>query len=120
MFVKSESACPQQRANDGCMLRELLHPDREELALPYSLAVAEVAVGACTYRHRLRHAEVYYILQGRGVMHIEDETRLLQVGDCVVIPAALTQWIENAGGEVLKFIAIVSPPWHIDGDERLD
>ncbi|MCB1749640.1 MAG: cupin domain-containing protein [Gammaproteobacteria bacterium] len=119
MFVKSLSACPPLVANDGCTLREVLHPKNDPIALPYSLAVAEVAVGEQSYRHRLAQDEVYYVLAGRGLMHVDGETRELGPGDAVFIAGGKVQWIENAGAETLRFVALVSPPWRAEDDERL-
>lgn len=119
MFTKSLSDCVSLIANDGCKVWEILHPKNDELTLPYSFALAEVAVGERSYRHRLAQIEVYYVLAGRGLMHVDEETRELRAGDAVVIPAHAVQWIENLGAEPLRFIAIVSPPWRAEDDLRL-
>jgi mannose-6-phosphate isomerase-like protein (cupin superfamily) len=120
MLYKSLSTCPSIIANDGCHVFELLHPHRDGVNLPYSLAVAEVLPQERSYRHRLNQNEVYYILAGRGLMHIDDETRELTVGDAVMIPAGAVQWIENLQAETLRFVALVSPPWRPEDDIRLD
>ena len=119
MFVKSLAACPALLANDGCRLFELLHPHHDALPLPYSFAIAEVEPGESSYRHRLRQTEIYFILAGHGRMHVDKETRELTVGDAVVIPAEAEQWIDNIGVERLLFVAVVSPPWRSEDDERL-
>ena len=108
-------------ANDGCRLRELLHPDTDRSAISYSLAVAWVDPGKSTLPHRLtEEIEVYYIISGTGRMHIDEESRDVETGDAIVIPAASEQWIENPGTDVLHFAAIVSPPWRLDHDIRTD
>lgn len=119
MFTKSLSECASLIANDGCRVWEILHPRNDALALPYSFALAEVAAGEHSYRHRLAQTEVYYVLAGSGLMHVDDEARALHAGDAVVIPAGAVQWIENLGAEPLRFIAVVSPPWRAEDDERL-
>ena len=119
MLIKSTADCPAIVANDGCRLFELLHPANDPVELPFSLAVAEVAPGDASYRHRLRQAEVYYLVAGRGVMHIDDEARAVAPGDAVFIPAQAVQWIENPGPEILRFVALVAPPWRAEDDERL-
>ncbi|MGR8921575.1 MAG: cupin domain-containing protein [Gammaproteobacteria bacterium] len=119
MLIKSTDACPAIVANDGCRLFELLHPKNDPVDLPFSVAVAEVAPGEASYRHRLRQAEVYYLVDGRGLMHVDEEARPVAVGDAVFIPANAVQWIENPGPDVLRFIALVAPPWRAEDDERL-
>jgi len=120
MFVKNLEACNEFIANDGCRIREVLHPKNDPLELPYSLAVARVESGKRTYRHRLLETEVYYILSGTGVMHIDAESREVAANEAVVIPPGTVQWIENSGDEELCFIALVNPPWSEEGDERLE
>lgn len=120
VLIKRLSDCALITANDGCRLRELLHPRNDAVALPYSLAVACVAPGKRSYGHFLRQTEVYFVLTGHGSMHIGEEVAPMAVGDAIVIPAGQTQWIENAGDETLEFIAIVSPPWRAEDDIRED
>ena len=120
MLIKSESRCLQFVANDGCKVRELLHPKNDAIDLAFSLAIAEVEPGHRTHRHRLAQTEVYYVVAGSGVVHIDGEQRQVGAGDAVLIQPRQVQWIENTGTETLKFAAVVSPPWRSDDDERLD
>ena len=120
MFVKNSADCEEFTANDGCRLRELLHPENDPIDLPYSMAVARVAAGKHSYKHKLAQTEVYYILAGQGRMHINDESRKVNAGDVILIPPEAIQWIENAGDNELQFIAIVNPPWAEQDDVRLD
>ena len=119
MFVKKTSECDAFVANDGCSIRELLHPKNDPVDLPYSLAIATVDIGQQSYKHKLEQTEVYHILQGHGRLYIENEDSEVGVGDVIVIPPEALQWIENIGSEPLIFSAIVSPPWTEDGDLRL-
>ncbi len=116
MLIKHERDCKEIIANDGCRLRELLHPERDNADISYSLAMAYVDPGKSTYPHYLRQTEVYFIMQGIGRMHIDDEIQELNEDDVVVIPREKKQWIENIGQNVLVFAAIVSPPWRAKDD----
>ncbi len=119
MLVKSEAECPSFVANDGCSIRELIHPRNDRIDAPFSLAIAEVARGASTYRHRLAQTEVYYILDGNGRVHVGDDARDVRAGDAVFIPPHALQWIDNTGAGTLRFAAIVAPPWRAEDDERM-
>jgi len=121
MLVSRKDDAEEITANDGCRLRELLHPRRDGSGLPYSLAVARVEPGRRTHPHRLTaETEVYYVVGGEGRMHVGGEESMLREGDAVVIPAGAVQWIECAGAEPLEFLALVSPPWHPDHDVRVE
>jgi mannose-6-phosphate isomerase-like protein (cupin superfamily) len=117
MLVKKPEHCIEFEANDGCLIKELLHPYKDGVDLPYSLAIARVAAGKDTYRHRLKQAEVYYILSGSGKMHINTEAQEIHAGEAVMIPPGSVQWIENTGAGELRFAAIVSPPWMAENDQ---
>jgi mannose-6-phosphate isomerase-like protein (cupin superfamily) len=92
-------------------LRELLHPDKQEINLRYSLAHAILPVGETSQPHSLTTSEVYYILSGRGEMHIDDEVREIESGDTVYIPPDAKQFLKNIGKEPIVFICIVDPAW---------
>ncbi len=42
MFIRELNDCPEFTAGDNCTLREILHPDKTDLELRYSLAHAVV------------------------------------------------------------------------------
>lgn len=120
MLIKRLKSCPEIRANDGCRLRELLHPDRDAADLSYSLAVAWVDPAERTHPHKLaRQTEVYLVVIGSGRIHIDDEVEDVEEGDAVVIPPGSEQWIENPGPDRLCFAALVSPPWQAEDDIRV-
>lgn len=119
MLLRRTEDCPEIIANDGCRLREILHPESDGSALSYSLAVAWVDPGERTLPHRLlEETETYYIVSGQGRMHIDAEAADVRAGDAVVIPVGSEQWIECLGETTLQFAAIVNPPWRADHDVR--
>jgi len=117
MFIKRLTDCPEVTAGDNCRLREILHPDKEKLALRYSLARAVVAPGQTTWLHRLRTSEVYYIQSGKGVMRIDGDISAVGPGDTVYIPPSAEQCIHNPGTSDLVFLCIVDPAWRKEDEE---
>jgi mannose-6-phosphate isomerase-like protein (cupin superfamily) len=110
----------QITAGDGTRLRELLHPDRDyPFSGRYSLAHAIVPVGGKSVPHRLATDEVYYILDGDGVMHIDSESSLVTAGDAIDIPPQTIQWIENTSPGELVFLCIVDPAWRREDEDIL-
>ncbi|MCX7848219.1 MAG: cupin domain-containing protein [bacterium] len=120
MVVRSVAKCAEITAGDRCQLRELLHPGKDALALRYSLAWARVGCGAATVPHVLRSSEVYYVLQGEGRMHIDDEQALVHPGDAIYIPPGARQHIENTGKDELVFLCIVDPAWRPEDETILN
>jgi len=119
MLIRRLSECEEFTAGDGSLLRELLHPDKSDVAIRYSLAHAKVGSGERTKPHRLMTAEVYYILSGRGRMHIDAESHDVDAGCAVYIPPGAAQYIENTGRNDLVFLCIVDPAWRQEDEEVL-
>lgn len=119
MLIRELKDCEEFIAGDNCALREILHPDKDKIALRYSLAHAVVRPGDTTRPHRLRTAEVYYILEGEGTMHINDNSAPVRPGTTIYIPPLAKQSITNSGTTELVFICIVDPAWRKEDEEIL-
>jgi len=119
MLVKRLADCREIVAGDRTRLRELLHPERDQVGVRYSLAIARLEPGASSRPHRLRTSEVYYIIRGQGEVYVADETAKVSAGDAVYIPAGAVQWLENTGGEPIEFACIVDPAWRPEHEKIL-
>lgn len=111
MLTKSLKNCPEFTAGDKTVLRELLHPDKADVKCRYSLAHATVKPKESSTPHALKTTEVYYILEGEGIMNIDKESSKVRAGDMIYIPPNAKQSITNSGNSDLKFICIVDPAW---------
>ncbi|MBU0469278.1 MAG: cupin domain-containing protein [Candidatus Omnitrophica bacterium] len=111
MLIRKFEDCQEIIAGDNCILREYLNPEKQDVDIRYSLAHAKVPIGETTWKHSLKTSEVYYILKGKGVMTIDEESRVLEKNDTVYIPPKAVQFIENTGDVDLEFICIVDPAW---------
>lgn len=120
MLLKHLRDCREFVADDGSILRELLHPEKMDLQIRYSLACAKVEAGQMTRPHRLRTCEVYYITEGQGLMHIDQESCEVSRECAIYIPPGSTQYIENTGNSDLKFLSIVEPAWREEDEEVFD
>lgn len=123
MIVKRMKDCEEIVALDGTVLRELLNPlhSDEKMHLDYSIAHAIVRPGESSMPHRFFEAsEVYYILSGKGRMHIDDQSEEVGPEDTVYIPPKGVQYIDNIGSEDLVFLCIVYPPWFPEAEELVD
>ena len=119
MIIKDLKDCDEFIAGDNTILRELLHPDKADLQLRYSLAHARVKPGLTSFSHQLRTSEVYYILKGEGLMFIGEESEMVYPGQAVYIPPNQTQCIRNTGDIDLVFLCIVDPAWRVEDEKVL-
>ncbi len=119
MFIKDLNNCEEFIAGDGSILRELLHPGKTgaDLEIRYSLAIARIMPGQVTKLHKLKTSEVYYIVEGKGLMHIDKDCSEVYAGCAVYIPSRSKQYIENTGNSDLKFVCIVDPAWRKEDEE---
>jgi len=117
MFIKDADKIEEITAGDGTKIKEMLSPLKDLVSIRYSLALAKIAPGGKSYPHKLQSSsEVYIIVNGSGIMHIEDEVRAVKSGNVIYIPKGTFQFVENNSNEELIFYCIVDPPWDA-GDE---
>ncbi|MCK9152328.1 cupin domain-containing protein [Methanobacterium alcaliphilum] len=120
MLIRDIKTAKYFVTTDKTTLCELLHPQREEeeVKMNCSISCATLPPGDVSHPHRLKTSgEVYVILQGKGIMHIDDEEAFLEPGQAVYIPPGAMQFIQNISNKELKFLCVVSPPWSAEDDE---
>lgn len=120
MLIRDIKNCEYSRVMDETLLCELLHPDREneDLKIDLSIAHAVLNVEESSLVHRVKNSvEIYYILEGNGIMHIDNEAEEVNAGQAIYIPANSKQYIENIGNSELKFLCIVYPKWKEEDEE---
>ncbi len=118
MLIKDIRRCSYFTAQDSTILCELLHPCRENVKIPYSIAHATLKPGHSSKPHRLRKSsEIYYILKGNGIMYIDDEQADVTSGQAIFIPPESWQHVKNVGTDDLKFLCIVYPMWKAEDEE---
>jgi len=118
MIAKDLAKCQYFQAMDLTYLTELLHPERDRVQLPYSIAHALLPAGAASLPHRLKtSSEVYLILEGEGLMHIDSELIEVRPGQAMLIPPGSIQHLQNTSDKDLKFICIVNPFWRAEDEE---
>lgn len=94
---------------DGSEIRELL-AHRNSCIRNQTLAEARLPPGHTTAgHHHVATEEIYYLLEGRGLMRIGDETRPVAAGDAVAIPPGAFHQIANSGDTVLRFLCCCAP-----------
>lgn len=86
------------------------HPEIIQGAQSYMVKVViPEGDGHDFHRHPEMH-EILYILKGKAEQWIEDEMKILEVGDSVYIDSDVVHATFNAGKGNLEFLAILSPP----------
>ena len=118
MFIRDLSKCDEFVGGDSTKLKELFNPLKDDLNLRYSLAYAIVKPNQATGNHKLKTSEVYYILEGKGLMCIDNESEEVKEEMAIYTPPNSEQKIKNIGEKDLVFLCIVDPAWKSE-DETL-
>jgi mannose-6-phosphate isomerase-like protein (cupin superfamily) len=114
MDVHNINNVPAFTTKDGSEIRELL-AHRNSCIVKQSLAEARLHPGRTTTAHyHLQTEEIYYILEGRGVMRIGNESRDVGPGDAIAIPPGSEHQITNTGHVMLKFLCCCAPAYEHD------
>lgn len=94
---------------DGSTIRSIL--DRTNAPVQnQSLAEATVPVGKPTERHYHKLSEeLYFILEGQGIMEINGEERQVLPGDAILIPPGA--WHQITACETLRLLCCCAPPY---------
>jgi mannose-6-phosphate isomerase-like protein (cupin superfamily) len=96
---------------DGSTIRELLGLPTSDLVRNQSLAEATLAPGQSTERHCHRESEeIYFLLEGGGLVEIDGETREVVPGDAVLIPPGARHTL-RAGPEGARLLCCCAPPY---------
>jgi mannose-6-phosphate isomerase-like protein (cupin superfamily) len=59
--------------------------------------------------HRHTPEQVYFVLDGSGLMTVEAETQRVGPGDCVFVPSEAPHGIRNEGPGVLRYFSAAAP-----------
>lgn len=121
LIIKHIEDIDQIIAGDACYLREIFHPDRDNVQTHHSLAYAYVEPGGRTLNHYLdKQSETYYIIKGEGLMHVNEDSFEVKPGNSYYIPAKGRQWLENKSDQRLEFLVIVDMPWELEDEYVVD
>jgi mannose-6-phosphate isomerase-like protein (cupin superfamily) len=74
-----------------------------------SITLVEMEPGGVQHIHSHEPEQMYYILEGSGIMTVDAEDRPVQAGDCIFFPSFAKHGLENTGGTVLRYLSAGSP-----------
>ncbi|MFZ2455954.1 MAG: ABC transporter substrate-binding protein [Candidatus Altiarchaeia archaeon] len=113
MFTKDINNCSSGKFFDNVSICEIFNPNtlKEHVDVDYSIAYVVLNPGQKTSAHMMKNPEVDYVLEGSGVMYINDKPVGMMEGLLIHIPAGAKQEAVNNGTEDLKYFAVNQPAW---------
>ena len=109
MIVENLNAQAPFTTKDGSTIRSIL--DRSNAPVEnQSLAEASLPPGCSTQKHYHKLSEeIYFILQGQGIMSLNGESKEVGPGDAILIPPGAWHTIEAK--TELRFLCCCAPPY---------
>jgi mannose-6-phosphate isomerase-like protein (cupin superfamily) len=120
MLIVDSNKCKHLVAQDGTVLCDILSPHYVSNQINFSVAHVLLDPFKSSKSHKLGVTESYYIIKGKGILHIDEEHAHVTPGQIIFIPKNAVQYIENTGKEVLEFLCICNPEWSVVIDELVE
>ncbi|RMW35614.1 MAG: cupin domain-containing protein [Nitrosopumilus sp.] len=120
MSLRKNSEIESIQGNEGTSIKQFFHPHNTLEGIGYSLAQFTLKPGKKSKLHKLKSSEIYYILEGKANLRIDDECLELEKDDSAYVPPNSKQNIENIGSGDLRFLCIVEPAWKADDEIILE
>lgn len=120
MHIHNLAEVPAFTTKDGSEIRELL-AHRNSCIQKQSLAEARVPSGMSTAPHyHPRTEEIYYILEGAGVVIVDGDMRNVGPGDAIAIPPGAVHRITTTSNTPLRFLCCCSPGYEHEDTVLID
>jgi len=120
MSLRKNSEIKSIHGDEGTKIKQYFHPHNTLNGINYSIAQFTLEPGKKSKLHKISSSEIYYILEGSGMLKINEDTYQLEKDDSVYVPPNSKQFIENIGSINLRFLCIVEPAWEADNEILLE
>ncbi len=95
-------------------VKELIDPNNSDVE-NLNMALITVEPGKSSEPHyHGKTEEIYYILEGIGVLTYDEQKQEISGGCAIYIPPGKTHMITNVGRQILKLLSINAPPYDPD------
>lgn len=93
----------------SALSKALVHPDTTgSRQLDYRISTYQPMAYVERHVHKVQE-QVYHVLDGEGLMEIDDETKVVRKHDVIFIPPGCWHSIQNSGLGDLTFIVVTTP-----------
>ena len=111
MIVKKIEEIEAVTGQEGTQIKQIFSPSEIDNSIRYSIAHCTINPGKSSRPHTMKTSEMYYIMQGNGIMHVGEQQKQVKQNDVIFIPPMSKQFLENNGDTQLVVLCIVDPAW---------
>jgi mannose-6-phosphate isomerase-like protein (cupin superfamily) len=84
-----------------------------------SITIVEMEPGGIQHVHAHESEQMYYIMEGSGLMTLDDEQQRVETGDCIFFSSFSRHGLENIGGTILRYLSAASPSFEKEDSRKL-
>ena len=111
MITKKIDEIEAFTGQEGTQIKQIFSPIETNNVIRYSIAHCTINPGNNSKPHIMKTSEMYYILQGNGIIHVGEEQKQVKQNEMVFVPPMSKQFLENNGKIDLILLCIVDPAW---------
>ncbi len=112
IYIRRKEGCYEIKTGNRERICELFGIYGNGPAKSHSVALVEIDQGGGSSPHvHPVVEESYVIIDGSAKLVVGEKTLFPKAGEAVAIPVGVRHQITNIGDSVLRFIAVVTPPW---------
>jgi mannose-6-phosphate isomerase-like protein (cupin superfamily) len=78
-----------------------------------AITIVEMEPGGVQNLHSHEPEQMYYILDGSGLMSVDGEESPVQAGDSIFFPPSVVHGLKNTGEGVLRYLSAASPSFTV-------
>jgi mannose-6-phosphate isomerase-like protein (cupin superfamily) len=112
--ILRKNTAPRYRRKEG-ITSYLLASARTCGAGHLTTTLVDIEPGGQQRIHSHAPEQIYFILEGLGIMTVGDETEEVQQGDCVFVPSGSPHGIRNQTTHILRYLSAAAPAF-TDGE----
>jgi mannose-6-phosphate isomerase-like protein (cupin superfamily) len=116
MHVLKKETAPRYTRPEG-ITSYLLASPRTTSAEHLTTTLAVIQTGGEQRLHTHPPEQVYFVLEGRGLMTVGSETQRVGPGDCIFIPSGQPHGLKNESDVPLRYFSAAAPayqPGHLE------
>ena len=107
MKIMHQNKSPRYQRDD--ITSYLLISEKTCGAENLAITVVEMEPGGFQHLHSHEPEQMYYILEGQGLMSVEKEERPVKAGNSIFFPSLAKHGLKNTGNSVLRYLSAASP-----------
>ena len=81
--------------------------------------MVDMEPGGVQHVHSHDPEQMYFIMEGSGLMTVDDEQQQVEAGECIFFSSFSRHGLKNTGGTVLRYLSAASPSFKKDESRKL-